>query len=64
MAVLPDMVLEMVSQEEYNPAPLYAVFDTGLQSRFLPQIPTPAGRWTGAGPPLSLSYLINLTFRC
>ncbi len=63
-ATLPDMLCPAVSAEEYNPAPLYAVLDAGSQSLLPPHILTPAGRWTGTGPPLSLSYLVNLTFRC
>ena len=66
IATLPDMVLPSVSSNgEYHPAPsTYTTLDTCSQSLFLPQILTPAGRWTGTGPPLSLSYLVNLTLRC
>lgn len=63
-ATLPDMLLPAVSGGEYHSAPLYAILDAGSQASLLPHILTPAGRWTGTGPPLSLSYLVNLTFRC
>lgn len=64
-AAWPDMALPAVSGGEYNPAPsTYATLDTGSQSPLQPPILAPAGRWTGTGPPLSLSYLVNLTFRC
>jgi hypothetical protein len=63
-AALPDMALPAVSNGEYHPASLSAALDTGSQAPLLPQILTPTGRWTGTGPPLSLSYLVNLTLRC
>ena len=63
-ATLPDMLFPAVSGGEYHPAPLYAILDAGSQASLLPRILAPAGRWTGTGPPLSLSYLVNLTFRC
>jgi hypothetical protein len=64
-ATLPDMALPAVSVGGYHPAPpTYATLDTGSQSPLQPPILAPAGRWTGTGPPLSLSYLINLTLRC
>lgn len=63
-ATLPDMALPAIAGGEYNPATLYAALETGSQAPLLPQILTPAGRWTGTGPPLSLSYLVNLTLRC
>ncbi len=63
-AALPDIMLPAIAGGEYHPAPLYAILDAGSQASLLPHILTPAGRWTGTGPPLSLSYLVNLTFRC
>jgi hypothetical protein len=63
-AALPDMALPAIAGGEYNPVPLYATLDAGPQGRIQPHILTTAGRWTGTGPPLSLSYLVNLTLRC
>ena len=63
-AALPDMALPAIAGGEYNPAPLSAVLDAGSQSLFPLHILTPAEGWTGTGPPLSLSYLVNLSFRC
>lgn len=64
-AAWPDMGLAAVSYEAYNPAPsLLAVADSGVPSLLLPHMHRSVGRWTGAGPPLILSYLVNLTFRC
>jgi hypothetical protein len=63
-AAWPDMALAAVSGGAYNPTPLYAASEIGLQTSRLPQILTSVGRWTGTGPPLTLSYLVNLTFRC
>jgi hypothetical protein len=63
-AALPDIMLPAIAGGEYHPAPLYAILDAGSQASLLPRILAPAGRWTGTGPPLSLSYLVNLTFRC
>ena len=61
----PDMGLSAVSDGAYNPASsLHAVADSDLPVSPLPHLPRSAGRWTGTGPPLTLSYLVNLTFRC
>jgi hypothetical protein len=63
-ATLPDMALSAIANGEHHPAPLFAILDAGPQGHIQPQIRTTIGRWTGTGPPLSLSYLVNLTFRC
>jgi hypothetical protein len=64
-ATLPDMALPTIAGGGHHSAPpTYAMLDTGSQNPFQPPILTPAGRWTGTGPPLSLSYLVNLTLRC
>ena len=63
-AALPDMALPAIVNGEHHPVPLYALLDAGSQSPLQPPILTPAGKWTGTGPPLSLSYLVNLTLRC
>lgn len=63
-APVPDMALAAVAGEKHNPAPLYAFSDVGVQTLFSSQVHQLAGRWTGAGPPPTCSYLVNLTFRC
>ncbi|OGP56434.1 MAG: hypothetical protein A2Y65_11615 [Deltaproteobacteria bacterium RBG_13_52_11] len=63
-AALPDMAFAAISGGEYYAPPLYAASATGLQISLLTQALKSVGRWTGTGPPLTLSYLVNLTFRC
>jgi hypothetical protein len=63
-APVPDMALPAVAGERHNPAPLYALQDVGVQTLSSSQVHQLAGRRTGAGPPLTCSYLVNLTFRC
>jgi len=63
-AALPDMALAAVSGGEYQLTFRSAVSDTGVQIVSLPPLFRSAGRWTGTGPPLTLSYLVNLTIRC
>ena len=63
-AALPDMALAAVSGAEYQLAPRSAASDTGVQTVSSPPLFTSTERWTGSGPPLTLSYLVNLTIRC
>lgn len=64
-AVFPDMALAAVSDGAYNPtSSTYAALDAGSQIPLLTQAFKWGGRRTGTGPPLTLSYLVNLTFRC
>ena len=63
-AAWPDMALPAIANGEHHPVLLYAILDAGPQGRIQPHIRSTAGRWTGTGPPLSLSYLVNLTLLC
>ena len=62
--VLPDMALTPVSRATYDLTAQQFVLDGGMQSMLPPQVLKTTERWTGNGPPLILSYLVNLTFRC
>ena len=62
---LPDMALAPVSGAAYDPTTRHAALEGGRQSPRIPPLAlNAAARWTGTGPPLVLSYLVNLTFRC
>ena len=61
---LPDMALAPVSGGSYDQTARHAALEAGVQPMLPPQALKIAQRWTGTGPPLTLSYLVNLTFRC
>ncbi len=63
-ATLPDMALPAIVNGGHHPVPLYALLEAGSPGPLPLHVPMPAAGWTGAGPPLSLSYLVNLTLRC
>jgi hypothetical protein len=63
-ATWPDMGLPAISGGGYDPPPRCVNLDTGLPILLLSQYFQSPGRWTGTGPPLTSSYLVNLTFRC
>jgi len=63
-ATWPDMGFPAISGGGYDPPPRFGISDTSLPILSLSQRLQSLGRWTGTGPPLTSSYLVNLTFRC
>jgi hypothetical protein len=60
-----DMGLGTVQHWTYHLDPFPSVVaENGSVIPLHANLPPLAGIWTGTGPPLSLSYLVNLTFRC
>ena len=62
--VIPDMALTSVSGGVHDLTARYTALEAGVLPILPPQVLKNTERWTGNGPPLILSYLVNLTFRC
>jgi hypothetical protein len=61
---LPDMALPPVTGTAHDLTARHITFEADVRPVLPPQVFKTAGSRTGAGPPLILSYLVNLTIRC